>query len=79
MRTVSMLEFRQNALAIIKKAMRGQRMLLTYRGKPVLRLEPVVDEEQPSSDDPFYRLDQLADVKGKGLTNREMDRIIYET
>lgn len=54
-----MVEFRRDAEAIIKRALQGQRMILTYRGKPVLRLEPI-DDEEPSEDDPFYRLPDLA-------------------
>ena len=76
MDTVSMAEFRRDAEAIILKAQQGKRMILTYRGKAVMRLEPIRDE-LPGSDDPFYRLAELADTKGKSLTNEQMDRIIY--
>ena len=76
MDTVSMAEFRRDAEAIIHKAQQGKRMILTYRGKAVMRLEPIRDES-PDSDDPFYRLAELADSKGKSLTNEQMDRIIY--
>ena len=79
MKTVSMLEFRKNASSIIRRAMRGQRMLLTYRGKPVLRLEPIDDPEEPAQDDPFYALAELADAGGESLTNAEIDRILYES
>lgn len=76
MEKVSMLEFRKNTGAVIRKAMQGKRMLLTYRGKPVIRLEPV-DHKNPVDDDPFYGLAGLADSGGKSLTNREMDELIY--
>ncbi len=76
MNEVSMLEFRHNAERIIARVGRGERMILTYRGKPVVRLEPICDEPgQPT--DPFYALDTLADAKGQSLTNRRMDDIIY--
>lgn len=78
MKTVTMLEFRRNAQSIIRRAMRGQRTLLTYRGRPVLRLEPVDAGEEPDEDDPFYSLGMLADSKGKALSNEQMDRIVYE-
>ena len=76
METVSMLEFRRDAEAIIRKAQQGKRMVLTYRGKPVMRLEPIVAEEV-SEDDPFYTLDELAVAAGKSLSNKQMDKIIY--
>jgi prevent-host-death family protein len=76
MTTVSMVEFRRDTEAIIRKVRRGQRMVLTYRGKPVMRLEPIADEE-PSDDDPFYALPSHAVDNGGSLTNEEIDQIVY--
>ena len=78
MKTITMLEFRKNAQAIIKRAMDGQRMLLTYRGKPAVRLEPVADDGTPAADDPFYALDDIAASGGRSLTNKQIDKIVYE-
>lgn len=75
MKTVSMLELRQNAQAIVEKVERGQPFLLTYRGRPVARIEPVGTTTQ--KDDPFYSLGELADGKGKSLSNREIDEALY--
>jgi len=44
MGTISMLEFRRDAKNVIERTKRGERMILTYRGKPVARLEPILDE-----------------------------------
>jgi prevent-host-death family protein len=74
---VSILEFRRDAEAIIRKVRQGKRLILTYRGKPVMRLEPIRNEEI-GPDDPFYSLDQLAVSGGQSLTNEEIDRIVYE-
>jgi prevent-host-death family protein len=76
METVSMLEFRRRAQAIVQRVSRGQRMILTYRGKPVARLEPIV-EPSLAEDDPFYQLHQLAASKGKSLSNEEIDKTVY--
>lgn len=76
MKTISMLEFRHKAESILAMVQKGQRLILTYRGKPVARLEPIsADAARP--DDPFYRLAELADDTGKALTNQEMDEIVY--
>ena len=75
MKTVSMLEFRKNALKIVKGVQRGQRVVLTYRGEPVARLEP--PEPSPQADDPFYTLADLADGSGTSLTNRQIDEAVY--
>lgn len=77
MKTVSMVEFRKNSEKILNQAKNGERMILTYRKKPILRLEPITDNEV-SKDDPFYTLDRLADSQGKTLSNEEMDSVIYE-
>jgi prevent-host-death family protein len=75
--TVTMLQLRKDAEAIMLRVSKGQRYLLTYRGRPVARLEPPASDSRPPDDDPFYRLGETATSKGKSLTNREIDRILY--
>lgn len=76
MNTVSMLELRRDAGHIVHRIQAGERLVLTYRGKPVARLEPVADAAT-DADDPFYTLDRLADSEGEALSNREIDAILY--
>ena len=76
MKTVSMLDFRNRAERIIAQVQKGQEMVLTYRGKPVMRLQPL-REETAAEDDPFYALSQHADAEGQSLTNQQMDETIY--
>ena len=78
METVSILEFRQHADSIIRKVRGGKRLILTYRGKPVLRLEPIQDLKV-GHDDPFYTLAELAIPDGRPLTNEEIDQIVYDS
>ena len=77
MERVSMLDFRRDAEGVIRRARQGKRTVLTYRGKPVLLLEPVPQEEV-KGDDPFYSIDLLAARAGAPLSNEEMDQSIYE-
>ena len=74
MRRISLPEFRRDAEAVIRQ---GQRMILTYRGKPVLRLEPI-REQAAAPDDPSYSLGRLASRDADALTNEEIDKVIYE-
>jgi len=76
MKTVTMLDFRRNAERIIAEVKMGQQIILTYRGEPVLRLEPLL-QNRVAEDDPFYSLDRLADEQGESLDNRDMDKLIY--
>jgi antitoxin (DNA-binding transcriptional repressor) of toxin-antitoxin stability system len=76
MKTISMLEFRKNAGKIIRWSQQGQRMTVTYRGKPVMILEPV-PAQTISDTDPFYSLGEVADKAGGSLTNKAIDEILY--
>ena len=77
MEKVSILEFRRDARAVIRKVQQGKRLLLTYRGKPVMRLEPIQDH-RIGPEDPFYGIAQFATPNGRSLTNEEIDQIVYE-
>jgi prevent-host-death family protein len=73
--TVSMLTFRKNAAAVLRRVGRGQRLILTYRGRPVARLIPL-SGQTPRKEDPFYRLAELAEETGPDLSNTAIDRIL---
>ncbi len=76
MKTISVLEFRKNAEKIIRWSRQGKRMIMTYRGRPVIRLEPIQDDVV-DKDDPFLQLEGIAEGKKGYLSNRQMDEIIY--
>jgi len=76
MKSISMLDLRLHSEKIIAQVRQGQRMILTYRGKPVARLEPIVPTIV-DGDDPFYSLDALGESSGKSLSNAEIDEIVY--
>ncbi|MBN1962722.1 MAG: hypothetical protein JW841_17460 [Deltaproteobacteria bacterium] len=72
-----MLDLRRHTDEILRRAKLGERMVLTYRGRAVLRLEPIIDN-QPTAEDPFYQLTDFAAAAGKTLTNEDIDKIIYD-
>ena len=74
---ISVLDFRREAKRVIGKLRQGQRIVLTYRGNPVARMEPI-SETFIAEDDPIYSLADLAVPDMKTLTNKEIDRLIYE-
>lgn len=78
MKTITMLEFRKNTGKIIRLSQQGQRMTVTYRGKPVMKIEPILPD-MASGDDPFYNLGLIADNSGGSLSNEQMDKLIYES
>jgi antitoxin (DNA-binding transcriptional repressor) of toxin-antitoxin stability system len=75
MKTVSMLEFRKSADAVLRQVTNGQSFILTYRGKPVARLEPVC-KPSAGENDSIYSLDELASDKLEPVTNGDIDRVI---
>jgi prevent-host-death family protein len=46
MQQISVVQFRRNAETIIRRVQRGQRLILTYRGKPVMTLEPIPNQKK---------------------------------
>jgi antitoxin (DNA-binding transcriptional repressor) of toxin-antitoxin stability system len=77
MKTVTVLEFRKNAQRVIRWSRQGKRMIMTYRGRAVMRLDPMRHCEAVSEDDPFLKLDGIIRGKKSRLRNRKMDEIIY--
>ena len=74
-----MLEFRKDARRALQAVQRGERLLLTYRGTPVARLEPVrAPHEEDLREDPIFRIEEFAG-RGPGgkVVNEEIDRIVY--
>lgn len=72
-----MVEFRRDAEGVLRRLRRGERLILTYRGQPAARLDPVTPPA-PTADDPVYRLFDLAVDSGSALTNDEIDAVVYE-
>ena len=79
MKTVTMLEFRKNAEGILGRVRRGERFVLSHRGRAAARLEPISSARaaDPASD-PFLTIGQRATTSPKGKTRHtDIDRILY--
>lgn len=74
-----MLEFRKNAERILRRVAKGERLVLSHRGKAAARLEPVT--AAPGAvlpNDPFFDVGRRATASPKGKTKHaEIDRILY--
>ena len=78
MKTLTMLEFRRDAKRALLAIQRGERILLTYRGRPIARLEPVRPGQAVSAEDSLLRIDDYAVDGRKGrLSNAQIDRSLY--
>ena len=57
MKTITMLEFRQNAQSVLRRIAKGERFVLSHRGKRAARLEPLTTApDNVSSNDPFLTI-----------------------
>jgi antitoxin (DNA-binding transcriptional repressor) of toxin-antitoxin stability system len=79
MKTITMLEFRQNAQSVLRRIAKGERLLLSHRGKPAARLEPLTTPANDvRSNDPFLTIGSRATASPKGKTRHtDIDRIVY--
>jgi prevent-host-death family protein len=79
MKTVTMLEFRQDAEGVLRRVAKGERFVLSHRGKPAARLEPLTTPTAADlANDPFLGIARRAKPSPKGKTKHEdIDRILY--
>jgi len=79
MKTVTMLEFRKNAEGILRRVAKGERFVLSHRGRPAARLEPIAAAHaDQSANDPFLTIGKRAVPSPKGRTRHaDIDQIIY--
>jgi hypothetical protein len=70
-----MLDFRHHAKDILDRSKNGERMLLMYRGRPAMVLEPYQEVQTPDQDG-LYSLADFAE-EGTMLTNDQIDEVIY--
>ena len=60
---------------VVRAVKAGRSLILTYRNKPVARIEPLNKERSVAKDDPIFHLDELSEAIGP-LTNVEIDRLV---
>lgn len=79
MKTVTMLEFRQDAEGYLRRLAKGERFVLSHRGRPAARLEPLLGAPNPApGGDPFLAIGARAKPSPKGKTRHaDIDHILY--
>jgi len=76
MKTISTLELRRSTQKVMRWAKEGQSMMVTHRGRPVFEIRPPAMYDDLSND-PFYRLNEVAEDIGPSLSIEEIDGIVY--
>ena len=81
MKTISMVELRNNSEAVIEQLRQGFSFTLSYRGRPIAKLVPVSPgKDEIEADDPLYTLADHADagsLSNRSLTNEQIDQTLY--
>ena len=79
MKTITMLEFRQNAQSVLRRIANGERFFLSHRGKRAARLEPLTTTPNNAAvNDPFLTIGSRATASPKGKTRHgDIDRFVY--
>lgn len=64
---------------LLARAERGERIIIARNGKPVAQLGPAPRAKRvaPSPDDPLLNLGDFAVEGAGGLTNTDIDRLLY--
>ena len=74
-----MLELRQNSGVFLRWLKQGRHLILTYRGKPVARVEPIRKIKKDQKEDPLFKIHQFAQASSLGpLDHENIDAIVYE-
>ena len=79
MKIVTILEFRRDAAGVLRRVARGERLVLSRRGKPAARLKPLERTvRNDSENDPFLSVRRRATASPKGKTRHaDIDRVVY--
>jgi len=79
MKTVTMLQFRQDAEGVLRRVAKGERFVISHRGKPAARLEPLTaPSSSDPANDPFLGIARRAKPSPKGKTkHQDIDQILY--
>lgn len=80
MDTITMLDLRTNSETLLKKLKKKEKVILSFRGKPIATIHPIVEEEW--EEDIFYKFLQTMpknnkSKKKKSISNTEIDSLVY--
>ena len=79
MKTVTLSQFRKDAENILRRVELGERLILSRRGRPAIRLEPMgTVENSDVENDPFISVGKRGIPSAKEKTKHsEIDKILY--
>ena len=79
MTSITMLDLRKNSNILLEKLKKKEKILLSFRGKPVATIHPISQESDWESDsflDFFNSIPKSTNKKSK-ISNEEIDSLVY--
>jgi len=79
MTSITMLDLRKNSNILLEKLKRKEKILLSFRGKPVATIHPISQESDWESDSFLQFINSIPKSTGKKskLSNEEIDSLVY--
>jgi antitoxin (DNA-binding transcriptional repressor) of toxin-antitoxin stability system len=79
MTSITMLDLRKNSNILLEKLKRKEKILLSFRGKPVATIHPIAQESDWESDSFLQFINSIPKSNGKKpkLSNEEIDSLVY--
>jgi len=79
MTSITMLELRKNSNVLLEKLKRKEKILLSFRGKPVATIHPISQESDWETDSFLQFINSISKSSSKKtkLSNEEIDSLVY--
>jgi len=81
MTTMTMLDLRKNSDVLLEKLRKKEKITLSYRGKPIATIQPILDKQDWSEDCFVDFIKESShskkDLNTTKITNKEIDSLVY--
>ncbi len=79
MTSITMLDLRKNSNVLLEKLKRKEKILLSFRGKPVATIHPISQESDWESDSFLQFINSIpkSTRKKSKISNEEIDSLVY--
>ena len=79
MTSITMLDLRKNSSLLLEKLKRKEKILLSFRGKPVATIHPISQESDWETDSFLQFINSIpkSGSKKTKLSNEEIDSLVY--
>lgn len=77
MAQITMLDLRKNSEQLLKMLGKKEKVILSYRGRPIATIHPILEEEDSLASTVKSLKKTKRPPKGTKLSNAEIDELVY--